>query len=1098
MSQSFFKSSNWYFANTLTERITSLHTLQSTTPTINTINTELAKQRIQRWKSQSPFPIEPYFQERLKMDGITEQEFLYPLGESSETMYQRQPVTPTWLADLSSAFSHPPLETSKSLPQTFHKEVSFGFFNAIEPLIHQSLEKIRREVKELVQSQVALPFNWEDIEDILCASLPPQLFRILSRTMVLELNVARLQGFLKGNTPDERFYSFVERLRQPDVAIAILGEYPVLARQITICLNNWVNYSLEFLHHLCNDWDKIRTVFSPETDLGILVAVDGNVGDRHREGRSVLIAKFSSGLQIVYKPKSLAVDVHFQEFLTWLNQRGNHPPFRTLKILDRGTYGWVEFVSAKSCSSTDEIWRFYERQGGYLAVLYLLEATDFHSENIIAAGEHPMLLDLEALFHQRVGGLDMTKAKERVISTFSNSVFSTGLLPYRTWLNAESEGVDISGLGGSAGQMIPYEIPKWQGVGTDEMRLVRQKQEMPKKDNRPTLNGRDISLLDYADAIVNGFTQIYQLLLKHRDELLSDQGPLSRFAEDEVRIVIRPTSTYSLLLYEGLHPDMLRNALERDRLFDRLWWETETDPRLIKIVPTERDDLQKGDIPMFLTRPNSCDLWTSSGERIVGYFEKTGETLVKERTQQLSQADLEKQLWVIRASLATSTMGADHQRAVWPAYSLTKPQTMTNQMRLLTAARAIGDRLETLAFHGESDISWIGITVTTRGSWTLAPVGIDVYDGLSGIALFLAYLGTVTREEKYTKLAQSALTTLRLQVEERQSYLKSIGSFNGWGGVIYTLTHLAKLWNQPDLLTEAEKLVEFCSNLIEQDEMLDIIGGTAGCIGSLMILYRCKPSSRTLSAAIQCGEHLLAKAQPMKHGIGWVNPTIGAKPLTGFSHGAAGIAWVLLELAAQTGEYRFRVAALAAMNYERSLFHPKAANWPDLRNFTDKVLANKDNDFTCMTAWCHGAPGIGLARLRSLPYIDDAEIRTEINTAIKTTLTHGFGHNHSLCHGDLGNLELLLQASLTLDDPQWKTQVDRFAAIILESIEKHGWLCGVPLGVETPGLMTGLAGIGYELLRLAEPERVPSVLVLEPPKLNSLVEKQIEYAIATQ
>ena len=55
--------------------------------------------------------------------------------------------------------------------------------------------------------------------------------------------------------------------------------------------------------------------------------------------------------------------------------------------------------------------------------------------------------------------------------------------------------------------------------------------------------------------------------------------------------------------------------------------------------------------------------------------------------------------------------------------------------------------------------------------------------------------------------------------------------------------------------------------------------------------------------------------------------------------------------------------------------------------------------------------------------------------------------------------------------------------MILESINQHGWLCGVPLGVETPGLMTGLAGIGYELMRLAAPEIVPSVLVLEHAKI---------------
>ena len=134
-----------------------------------------------------------------------------------------------------------------------------------------------------------------------------------------------------------------------------------------------------------------------------------------------------------------------------------------------------------------------------------------------------------------------------------------------------------------------------------------------------------------------------------------------------------------------------------------------------------------------------------------------------------------------------------------------------------------------------------------------------------------------------------------------------------------------------------------------------------------------------------------------------------------------------------------------------------------------------------MTAWCHGAPGIGLGRLGSLKYIDDATIREEIEVALKTTITEGFGWNHSLCHGDLGNLETLLMATQVLDDPQHREQLEHLTAMILQSIDTYGWVTGVPLRVETPGLMMGLAGIGYELLRLAEPDKVPSVLLLAPP-----------------
>jgi lantibiotic modifying enzyme len=96
-------------------------------------------------------------------------------------------------------------------------------------------------------------------------------------------------------------------------------------------------------------------------------------------------------------------------------------------------------------------------------------------------------------------------------------------------------------------------------------------------------------------------------------------------------------------------------------------------------------------------------------------------------------------------------------------------------------------------------------------------------------------------------------------------------------------------------------------------------------------------------------------------------------------------------------------------------------------------------------------------------------------------LKHGFGGNHSLCHGDLGNLETLLHASRAELEPRLANRIERLSAAVLAGIDRHGWLCGLPLPVESQGLMTGIAGVGYQLLRLAEPARVPSVLALEPP-----------------
>lgn len=57
--------------------------------------------------------------------------------------------------------------------------------------------------------------------------------------------------------------------------------------------------------------------------------------------------------------------------------------------------------------------------------------------------------------------------------------------------------------------------------------------------------------------------------------------------------------------------------------------------------------------------------------------------------------------------------------------------------------------------------------------------------------------------------------------------------------------------------------------------------------------------------------------------------------------------------------------------------------------------------------------------------------------------------------------------------------MERVACGVLEELRAGGWICGVAGGCETPGLMIGLAGIGYGLLQLAEGPRLPSVLTFE-------------------
>ncbi|MCA9996460.1 MAG: type 2 lantipeptide synthetase LanM family protein, partial [Anaerolineales bacterium] len=802
----------------------------------------------------------------------------------------------------------------------------------------------------------------------------------------------------------------------------------------------------------------------------------GNAGDTHKNGRSVIIAEFSSGFKIVYKPKSLAVDRHFQQLLSWFNERGAQPPFRALQCLDRETYGWVEFVASKPCISETEVTRFYKRQGSYLALLLMLSASDFHHENVVAAGEHPVLVDLEALFHPQIINKSDNSAEEAANETLADSVMGIGLLPQRIWAKEAMAGVDISGLGGAGGQLSPFAVPLWDESGTDQMQLARRQVKMSGSNNLPTLNGSEVDALAYSEAIVSGFTGMYQLLIQQRQELLAEEGPLSWFANDEVRVIVRATRTYAILFRESFHPNVLRDGLDRERLFDRLWAQVTHQPHLAALIAAERADLQQGDIPIFTTCPEAEALWDSHGEIISDFFPLSGLARAKRRLEQFGTADLKKQLWFIQAALGTLAKKPETV-LLQPQQRLPHQEKAATPEKLLQAAMALGDELAVRSLAAGDEVTWLGVTLGANDNWLMAPLGLDMYDGLPGITLFLAYLGAVTQQEQFTQLAQKTATTWRRRIENHLDSLSTIGGFSGRGGLIYTLTHLGVLWQRPELLAEAETLATSLPTLIPEDAFFDIIGGAAGCIGALLALYRVAPSTVVLDTAIQCGDYLLAQGRPQRKGIGWQGIASGEQCLSGFSHGAAGIAWALLELAAVSKEVRFQQAALDAIEYERSLFVPEKGNWLDLRKFTQKA----DEEASFMLAWCHGAPGIGLGRLLTLPMLESDEIRAEIETAVKTTLAYGFGNNHSLCHGDLGNLELLLQAGQYLQKPDIADKVYVLAGQILAQGEKYGWLCGTPMRIESPGLMTGLSGIGYELLRLAKPDLVPSLLTLAPP-----------------
>lgn len=166
--------------------------------------------------------------------------------------------------------------------------------------------------------------------------------------------------------------------------------------------------------------------------------------------------------------------------------------------------------------------------------------------------------------------------------------------------------------------------------------------------------------------------------------------------------------------------------------------------------------------------------------------------------------------------------------------------------------------------------------------------------------------------------------------------------------------------------------------------------------------------------------------------------------------------------------------AHAAFAFEDHLWSPALGGWLDLR-FADTVTH----------AWCSGSAGIGLTAAEQL-VIDPTTARHHqvLSRAATACWNNGMGWTHTLCHGDFGNRELL-HAALAADAAPPGLDPAELDARLITSLERLGPICGVAGAAFPPGLLTGISGIAYQLLRMHRDCPLPSVL---RPPLTSWVQ----------
>lgn len=421
-------------------------------------------------------------------------------------------------------------------------------------------------------------FGWQELESTLPSEflallsqkakrcLKRDLERILQRTTrpCLELerksyNLALVAiGFQEmGTDPRLRDAKFVGK-KPSERLFAIFGRFPVLSRLWLHSIFQWRDHVAELLSRVVADRSTLSRAFLDGQPAGLIVDMRCGLSDPHNNGRTVALLDFAAG-SVIYKPRPGDGEWEWCSFLDGMNARPFHPSLKAGRVLRREGYCWMERVEPMPCKDKAGARRFFQRLGGTIGVAYLLRAVDCHRDNIIAAGEHPVLVDAEALWH--VG-------PEKKTETPVDRLYRTGFLPGSGRQGLQSRS---SVLGhATTGQHVPR------------------------------IRANALGAAQYEQEIIAGFCRAWRCLLGTKKGRAAFVQRSRRICSRKRRWIYRPTETYAAIAQASIQPAALRSGIERDLLLSRLC-SRRTVPATV--IRDEIDALKRLDIPYFARRP---------------------------------------------------------------------------------------------------------------------------------------------------------------------------------------------------------------------------------------------------------------------------------------------------------------------------------------------------------------------------------------------------------------------------------------------------------------------------------------------------------------
>ena len=806
-----------------------------------------------------------------------------------------------------------------------------------------------------------------------------------------------------------------------------------LVGQLSRQLESQTDAFLEALVRMAENRDAICAALTGGRLYRTIENITLSAGDTHNQGRSVTIFHTDAG-KLVYKPHDLRVDEALFLFAERFFSEFVGIP-RSIAFGDR--FGVCEFIEKRRAEGEAEAERFWYCLGGLTAFAKLLGSTDLHYQNLLCCGTKPYIIDLETVLSPVFSG---QAAHDRPAETKTE------------WIRSPA-----------ASLVMPRR------VNDIEVSVLMNTQD---DGIAPVVDGRIVTVRSYLPVFKTGYRAAYARAAEQKKEI--EEAVRSFFPDMAVRVLLRSTRGYFEILGKLYHHTALVSEESRQRNRETLRLLLRDSGRTLddRLIDSEVRQLQRGDVPYFYTRAGSRSLFADGEELVREWY---GLSPIGHVLNTLRAMDEKDELFDIsyidRAVMQYPETPKTHRRreSVPPEE---KGAPLSAEAAAREAERIFGEMfaLRLPAPDGRSLWGFVG-----NSNHSLLFSDHSLFDGLTGLAVFASACAAVCPEasirEKAEALSREAADEVRSMCRrleaggDLQNGTLPVGEGSGLGGILTGVALIKRTCPggmaeplQKELLSLLEK-ADF-SGCTEPDR----ITGLAGLVSALCRFEEYRGCHAVIRAA---ADRLLElRSFVYRDAVLWKTMHNVPRALSGAGHGMAGIAEALISASDVLADDRYLPAAAGALDYERRVYEwysERFGTWADLRDMPPGKY---------MHGYCSGAPGIGVMLSRIREKRDSGQARTLANLVRDSVDRLPLNDYDHLCCGNAAIAEYYLTAG------------DREAAgRVLGTIYARRQANGCyrdsysnGAGSVTASLFNGISGIGYEMLRFAFPDRIPSLL----------------------